>query len=175
MRIDSTGIVTTPNQPAFTAYQLDTGTQDEYPITSQSGTLIANSAAINRGSIYNNTNGKFTAPVAGVYHLTFNLSLYCTGLDVDNSVGWGLYVNGSRYLWTTYTSALAVTQSTPWVIGDGNTADQDNSLTSATEIGAPHYSANISLSQNDYVQVGWMNLSQALGVRSFIFSGHLIG
>lgn len=172
---DNGGRVTMPSQPAFTAYQYDTGTADEYPITSNEGTLVANSTAINRGSIYNDNNGRFTAPVAGVYHITFNLSLYCSGIDVDNSVGWGLYVNGSRYLWTTYSSALAVTQSTPWIIGDGNTSDQDNNLDSSTEIGAPHYSANISLSQNDYVQVGWKNLSQALGVRSFIFSGHLIG
>ena len=63
-----------------------------------------------------------------------------------------------------------MSQSTPFVIGQGgSTLDQEK------EIGAPSFSANIPLTSGDYVSVGWKNMSTTLGVRTFIFSGHLIG
>ena len=63
-----------------------------------------------------------------------------------------------------------MSQSTPFVIGQGG-----SSLDSEKEIGAPSFAANVPLTQGDYVQVGWNNMSTVLGVRTFIFSGHLIG
>ena len=57
MKIDSSGRVTMPNQPAFDVSQ---------PLQS-SGDHTWNNTHLNRGSHYNSSNGRFTAPVAGVY------------------------------------------------------------------------------------------------------------
>ena len=64
MRISSSGIVTTPAQPAFRAsstgsWTIPTSTQTIFP---------ANSAVFNVGGGYNTGTYKFTAPVAGVYY-----------------------------------------------------------------------------------------------------------
>ena len=170
LSINRDGAVRAPLNPTFTAYYNNTSTGNVYPLSGNEGTVIANTTLINRKSIYSTSNGRFTAPVTGVYHITFNLSLYVMGSDGDNSVGWGLYVNGSRFNWRTYDSGLNMAQSTPFVVGQGgSTLDQEK------EIGAPSFCANIPLTSGDYVQVGWRNMSTTLGVRTFIFSGHLIG
>jgi len=114
----------------------------------------------------------FTAPVAGVYVFHFNLSLYVVdgGTGSDNSVGWGFYKNQSAFNFSNYTSGLAVTQSTPYVIGQ----DTSTNLTNAFEIGAPSMTSIISLAAGDDIQVGWYNMGTALGVRSFVFTGYLL-
>ena len=96
--------------------------------------------------------------------------MYINGSDGDNSVGWGLYVNGSRFNWRTYDSGLNMSQSTPYIIGQGG-----NTLGNETEIGAPSFAANVPLTAGDYVHVGWNNMGTTIGIRTFIFSGHLIG
>lgn len=60
MRIDSSGRVTTPFQPAFHATR-DTA------FNSGSGVIVFPDIAVNIGSGYNNSTGRFTAPVAGTY------------------------------------------------------------------------------------------------------------
>jgi len=63
--IDSSNRVLMPNQPAFRANMFQ-------PITA-SGTIIYTQAMHNIGSHYNTSNGKFTAPVDGVYQFDFNV------------------------------------------------------------------------------------------------------
>ena len=65
VRIDTTGRVTTPYQPAFTAYKDNVGAYGTV------GTVVFNNVLLNRGNHYNSTTGKFTAPVAGVYSFGF--------------------------------------------------------------------------------------------------------
>ena len=109
---------------------------------------------------------------AGVYTLTYNLSLYVENdTGGDNSVGWGFLKNQTKLNWNTYDSGLSISQSTPYVIG----ANSGDTLTNAFEIGAPHLTIITTLAANDEIQVGWDNMSKILGVRSFIFSGHLLG
>ena len=61
MRIDASGRVTMPLQPAFWAYSTVTAA------TWTATNIIFDAAPVNRGSCYNTTNGRFTAPVAGFY------------------------------------------------------------------------------------------------------------
>ena len=60
MRIDSAGRVTMPYQPAFVANTAPSTLTDNVDI-------VWSATALNRGSVYNTSNGRFTAPVAGLY------------------------------------------------------------------------------------------------------------
>jgi hypothetical protein len=67
VRITKDGYITLPYQPAFYAYY-----------TAGAGTATTgaftgfNSTRVNRGSHYNTSNGRFTAPIAGVYEFIFS-------------------------------------------------------------------------------------------------------
>ena len=83
MNITKEGYVTTPYQPAFDVAQP----------AQVSGDHTFNQIHLNRGSHYNNSNGRFTAPVAGVYVFNFG------GIKNGNSTTTvRLYIkkNGSR-------------------------------------------------------------------------------
>ena len=85
MRISSAGYVTTPYQPAFFAYNSTTFTS--------TGTIPFNTTLFNRGSNFNTSTYRFTAPVTGVYW--FNVIL-----ATDAATTWSLiplYLNGGRY------------------------------------------------------------------------------
>ena len=94
MTIDSNGYVTTPYQPAFIAYNVSTST------LANGSTPIFNSTIINRGNIYNTTNGRFTAPIAGLYSISGHIRVHTT----TNSIAYhrltfkknNSYVNYSR-------------------------------------------------------------------------------
>ena len=177
----------------FTAWRSDSTSGNAYPLKNSSGAAINNTyfghtdiqnprgnlttnTTYNSngagGTCFSNTGTIFTAPVAGVYVFHFNLSLYVVDGNAgsDNSVGWGFYKNQSPFNFSNYTSGLAVTQSTPYVIGQDTTTN----LTNAFEIGAPSMTSIINLAANDDIQVGWYNMGTALGVRSFIFTGYLL-
>ena len=68
MRINSTGVITTPNQPAFLACRapgssaISSGTTVLYDVTSY-----------NTGSMYNAATGRLTAPVSGVYAISYGM------------------------------------------------------------------------------------------------------
>jgi hypothetical protein len=73
MRIDSAGRVTMPYQPAFYA----TGYTGQKTIPTSTTTLVLGSTAFNIGGHYNTSNGRFTAPVTGIYK--FDATVYWEG------------------------------------------------------------------------------------------------
>ena len=122
MRIDSAGRVTTPSQPAFFAY--DTR---GYGKVSASD-LVCNSFSFNTGSSYNNTNGRFTAPISGRYLFSCNVQ----GADV--------YEGGNPYISTI-----------PRVNGSGiGVGEFINSLTSTADHSNLSPTVIVNMNAGDY-------------------------
>lgn len=85
--IDTSGRVTTPNQPAFTA----ASSAFTFNPPSAAFTTEYNVAALNRGNHYSTTTGRFTAPVAGVYEFHHQLTARTASTSTYEPK---LYVNG---------------------------------------------------------------------------------
>jgi hypothetical protein len=85
MRIDSSGRVTTPSQPAFCAKGI--------PSNVTSGVILFGSSSIplNVGSSYSQATGRFTAPIAGNYLITV------VGMAQTNFYTSSVRVNASEF------------------------------------------------------------------------------
>jgi hypothetical protein len=70
--IYNAGYVTKPNNPAFRAYYSVNG----YWALGSEAVFTFDSTEYNIGSCYNTSNGRFTAPVAGVYQFNFYTIIY---------------------------------------------------------------------------------------------------
>jgi hypothetical protein len=83
-KVDNSGRVTKPSQPVFKAYRSAS--------TSGAGVIVFNTEIYDVGNNYNNSNGLFTAPVAG-YYIFFFLSIGSGASNTWRDV-WGS-VNGT--------------------------------------------------------------------------------
>ena len=126
LSVDTSGRVTTPSQPFFQAYI--TG-------VTFSSTPIYDGVITNIGSAYNSSNGRFTAPIAGVYMISawyrFNQTgaTYCQfGIAKNGSnTGWsGVYINATEANSTYATPRVCAIVSlaagdyvTPWAAASG--------------------------------------------------------
>jgi len=150
LRIDSSGRVTIPNQPAFHV-QKGYGTMSSFMGSSETSAIATwNSILLNTGSYFNSGTGRFTAPVAGVYTFSFVIAWSGTGDTAD----FLFYKNGNAASETVVIKYNATTGGL-WV----NAA---NTL-------------HISLAVNDYVTVGTAFYSGNAGNARATFCGHLIG
>jgi hypothetical protein len=82
MRIDTSGRVTTPSQPAFAVWN-SSG-------VSATAVIVFTTTRVNVGSVYNTANGRFTAPISGNYWISYY------GLANSGNCNIGMNVNGSR-------------------------------------------------------------------------------
>ena len=107
MRIDTSGRVTTPNQPFFMA-GVTNGTTGGMPTG-----VVLMTATVNNGNCFNASNNRFTAPIAGFYKSTWGglqltqtvTSLYKNGVSVSNG---NHYANGAAYVSMTQTMILSL-------------------------------------------------------------------
>ena len=153
VRIDGNGRVTMPYQPVFYAYQSGAAA------TSSTGIFNStqwNTTLVNTGSCFNTSNGRFTAPVAGVY--MFQIKALMRYSSATGAVEISLYKNGSN----------VVSRSFGYSFVTGS-SDHD----SITALGY------VSLAVSDYVQMGISALGAGTdmyyGENLSSFCGHLIG
>jgi hypothetical protein len=94
MRLDSSGRVTMPYQPAFTAF-LSSSTS----VSSGVQKINLNSKDVDIGSNFNTSTGRFTAPVSGQY--LFNAIV---GVDATTAsiiyLSAEIWKNGTRLVWS---------------------------------------------------------------------------
>ena len=142
MRISPEGYVTKPEHPYFNARTTPTAGS---PNIHSFGVVMSNN-----GGHYNNSNGRFTAPVAGFYHFSFGIWCNASGDNTSKHLQLMRYINSSGN-----TTAIA----------GANHITQYNNLNG---------SAGTHLEVGDYVYLHQTGLTiQASTPRNF-FSGHLV-
>jgi hypothetical protein len=69
----SGGAVTFPELPCASVGLSTANTKDTSNPYTSTGTIIFDQVFVNQGSVYDTSNGRFTAPVAGVYELSVSM------------------------------------------------------------------------------------------------------
>jgi len=153
VRIDSSGRVRMPYQPVFYAYQTAGAATNATGIFSSTQW---NATLVNTGSHFSTSNGRFTAPVAGVY--MFQIKGLARHVGSNGSVEISLYKNGANVVSRSFGYSYMV-------------ASNDHATITAI--------AYLSLAVNDYVQMGIHALAAGTdlyyGENLGSFCGHLIG
>lgn len=91
MTVSSSGYVNFNYSPVFYANNNTGGWQTGTPrMVSPSNVLV------NRGSHFNTSNGRFTAPIAGIYLFNYNQGLVETPYTTSHAYTW-FYKNGVKY------------------------------------------------------------------------------
>jgi hypothetical protein len=134
-------LLSLPNKPAFHATQIDGS------VTFPAGNIVFNTTKSNVGNVYNTSNGRFTAPVAGHYHLSVHFFKYTSYINSSNTY-WGFTVNGAARL----------------TINHG----------AQSYDGGQTLAATIYLNAGDYVNVTSDQSIQTWGDRFCHFSGYLV-
>jgi len=158
MSISAAGAMTLPSQPSFVAKLIT----QQSNVTGNTILFRSDNFANNQWSIVENrgsgfANGKFTAPVAGLYQ--FNIVIYLAHVTSSNQY-WNLiaYSDGPGG------TQLSMTSSNPWVISYGGSVMQPWSLL-------------VELDANDYLYFGGYVYggSQVVDVEPGTwFTGHLV-
>ena len=142
-QIDSGGRIATPNQPAFHAQNTN--------YFSSSGIMGSWTEILDRGSNFNPTTGRFTAPVAGVYYFAMHALFYNLGY----ASYFNLFKNGSG-------AAGMSTLGASYAQFSGSYAGQGGGVV-------------IQLAANDYVEYYFTNAGSYLHGGYIYAYGYLLG
>ena len=95
LTIDSSGRVLFPQIPcACVGINLSNSQDTSNPYTTTGADILFNIVTINQGSVYNSSNGRFTAPVAGIYEFSYTFLKD----DAQNVTYFDMYKNGVSYV-----------------------------------------------------------------------------
>ena len=96
LTIDSSGRVLFPQIPCACVTLTTSNTQDtSNPYTTTGTAILFDKVSVNQGSVYDSSNGRFTAPVAGIYEFAYS---YLKDDDSAANTTWvNLFKNGSTY------------------------------------------------------------------------------
>jgi hypothetical protein len=152
MRIDASGRVTMPSQPAFFA-----GIGSTSDATFGVGAFLPyNQTVLNTGGFFNTSTNKFTAPVAGRYFFSWN-TFYTDSGGFTTDMQTGLNVNGAYISFTSGDAFVNVARpSTSGVICIG-------------------CSAVVNLAANDVVGISARSADVRVYQGHCNFSGYLVG
>ena len=107
MTIDSTGRILLPQLPIACVTLTTSNTQDgTHPYSTTGADMLLDKITVNRGSVYNASNGQFTAPVTGLYR--FKYTFLRDDSSAANVTYFQVYKNGvawSEAGGASYTSA----------------------------------------------------------------------
>tara|TARA_R100000654_G_scaffold4273_1_gene12731 strand:+ start:919 stop:1440 length:522 start_codon:yes stop_codon:yes gene_type:complete len=94
LSIDSSGRILFPQLPCACVSLTTANSQDgSNPYTTTGADILFDVVTINQGSVYNASNGRFTAPIAGIYEFSYNYLK-----DDANTVTYlNVFKNGSQY------------------------------------------------------------------------------
>ena len=154
--VDTTGRILTPARPSFHARKSTTSGSEGFQ-----GIIVFDEEDFDIGGNYSTSNGRFTAPVAGIYYFCFD-SLVSTNSS-GNTLGDNEYV------------AVQFHKN-----GSAGTFSQRSyyKTVGATQFNTIHRVDCIQLAANDYVQVNVLNefiYSDNSGNYDSTFQGYLIG
>ena len=153
--IDSTGRVLMPARPAFHARIVSTGT------VGVQGIIVFNVADFDVGGNYNTSNGRFTAPVSGIYYFAFD------ALVAENSSG-AILADGSAVYVNFYKNGAV------FDAGQRSYAR----ITGGAQYNTIYRTETIQLSANDYIQLNVTTkyiYNDASGEYCPTFQGFLVG
>ena len=95
LTIDSGGRVLLPQIPcACVTINLSNSQDTSNPYTTTGADILFNVVTLNQGSVYNSSNGRFTAPVAGIYEFSYTFLKD----DAQNVTYMDMYKNGVSYV-----------------------------------------------------------------------------
>ena len=150
MTIDSSGRVLKPNHPAFYV-QRGYGNLNTFVSANTTGIATWNQIRLNQGNHFTSSNGRFTAPISGLYLFTFHAS---ANLQSTDNTDYLFYKNGSPNSETTVNKSGGAAAGL-WI---------NQALI-----------MHISLAVNDYVTVGAASYNTNTGTIRASFGGSLIG
>ena len=115
---DSSGRLLNPNQPSFSTY----GTSGNWAVPTTASAVPYDAAPVwNQGGHYNNTTYRFTAPLSGVYFVSFSALIYPNSIPTGHYITMFVSVNGSGYS-TSLPMARTSFKETQTTMGNGGLA-----------------------------------------------------